>query len=239
MAKRLMFLCGVLAVPLALAFTTSASGTASAGLSGLLVHPATPSASAKTPCQKLASAKRKRARLRKELAAATNETHKAALRAEITALTKKIARLRKACAAAKAPTPPTAQNGLEGGATCFHSGPSGVDEDECDVSTHHRQQSQFHALAASADVFDSLKVVVVGPNPRQITNMLCPSQLPRPALATTTNANDTLICTGGSLPADQPYKFNIRLNGAPAGDSVRIFEGIAGTYYGPLTAALQ
>ena len=45
---------------------------------------------------------------------------------------------------------------------------------------------------------------------RAVTNYICPSQLPTAAIITTTNANDTLMCSGGSLPLNQTFSLNVQ-----------------------------
>jgi hypothetical protein len=53
---------------------------------------------------------------------------------------------------------------------------------------------------------DAVKVVIPpdGRDPRQITNQLCPSQLPS-ASVSTTYTNDTLTCSGGTLAIGEQF----------------------------------
>lgn len=71
--------------------------------------------------------------------------------------------------------------------------------------------------AASANPVDAVRYVLppAASGPRQVTNFFCPDPLPSGAISTTTNANDTLTCSGGSLPLGQRYSAAIRLSPAP------------------------
>jgi hypothetical protein len=66
--------------------------------------------------------------------------------------------------------------------------------------------------ADSTNPVDAIKVVLppAGSTPRQVTNYICPSQLPTAAITTTTNANDTLACSGGSLALNQQFSLNVQ-----------------------------
>ena len=77
-----------------------------------------------------------------------------------------------------------------------------------------------HGAAHTADStnpVDAIKVVVppAGSTPRAVTNYICPSQLPTPAITTTNHANDTLMCSGGSLPIDQQFMLNVQTSPPP------------------------
>lgn len=75
-----------------------------------------------------------------------------------------------------------------------------------------------------------------GSTARQITNYICPSQLPNPTTSTTTNPNDTLICTGGSLAVGADFTLNVRTNPAPSpGMGGRIYGRQDGTVKGPFS----
>jgi hypothetical protein len=78
-----------------------------------------------------------------------------------------------------------------------------------------------HPLARSADStnpVDAIKVVLppAGTTPRQVTNYICPTQLPTAAITTTSNANDTLSCSGGSLPIGQQFSLNVQTSPLPS-----------------------
>jgi hypothetical protein len=78
-----------------------------------------------------------------------------------------------------------------------------------------------HPLAHSADStnpVDAIKVVLppAGTTPRQVTNYICPTQLPTAAITTTSNANDTLTCSGGSLPIGQQFSLNVQTSPLPS-----------------------
>jgi hypothetical protein len=78
-----------------------------------------------------------------------------------------------------------------------------------------------HPLAHSADStnpVDAIKVVLppAGTTPRQVTNYICPTQLPSAAITTTSKANDTLTCSGGSLPIGQQFSLNVQSTPLPS-----------------------
>jgi len=84
----------------------------------------------------------------------------------------------------------------------------------------------------------AVRVIVPGPGgtPRQITNTLCPSQLPTATVSSTTNPNDTLTCSGGSLPVGQPFSLNVQTNPVPTpGLGGQLFGQRDGTWQGPFT----
>ena len=77
-----------------------------------------------------------------------------------------------------------------------------------------------------------------GSTARQVTNYLCPSQLPVAAVETTNNPNDTLACSGGSLALEERFEFNIRMNPPPtSGMGGQIFGQQDGTFKGPFAIA--
>lgn len=89
----------------------------------------------------------------------------------------------------------------------------------------------------AADVnspLDAVSVVIPpsGSTPRRITNQLCPSQLPNPAVSTTTNPNDTLTCSGGSLAVGADFTLNVRTSPAPS-------NGMGGHLYGRQDGAVK
>ena len=76
-------------------------------------------------------------------------------------------------------------------------------------------------LAHSADStnpVDAIKVVLppAGTTPRKVTNYICPTQLPSAAITTTSNAQDTLTCSGGSLALGQQFSLNVQSSPLPA-----------------------
>jgi hypothetical protein len=90
------------------------------------------------------------------------------------------------------------------------------------------------AFAAAAGApLDAVKVVVppAGSTPRQIVNSLCPAQLPVGAVSSTANPNDTLTCSGGSLPIGQSATLDVQTVPAPTA-------GVGGQLYGSRGGAL-
>ena len=93
----------------------------------------------------------------------------------------------------------------------------------------------------AADVnsaLDAVKIVIPpsGGTPRQITNQLCPSQLPSAVVSTTSNSNDTLTCSGGSLPVGQDFTLNVRTSPAPSnGMGGQLFGRQDGAFRGPFS----
>lgn len=75
----------------------------------------------------------------------------------------------------------------------------------------------------SSTPLDLVRVVV--PGGRQIVNQLCPSQLPTTQVSTTSSANDTLTCSGGSLPLNTRFTLNVQTSPAPSA-------GMGGQIYG-------
>ena len=73
-----------------------------------------------------------------------------------------------------------------------------------------------------------------GATNRQVTNYLCPSQLPVAAVETTNAPNDTLACSGGSLALEERFSMNIRMNPPPtSGMGGQIFGQQDGSFKGP------
>jgi hypothetical protein len=70
----------------------------------------------------------------------------------------------------------------------------------------------------STNPVDAIKVVLppAGSTPRQVTNYICPTQLPTATITTTRSANDTLACGGGSLPLGQQFSLNVQTSPAPS-----------------------
>jgi hypothetical protein len=76
----------------------------------------------------------------------------------------------------------------------------------------------FAHSADSTNPADAIKVVLplAGTTPRKVTNYICPTQLPSAAVTTTTNPQDTLTCTGGSLALGQQFSLNIQSSPLPS-----------------------
>lgn len=85
---------------------------------------------------------------------------------------------------------------------------------------------------------DAVKVVVPpeGATERRITNQLCPIQLPNPEVSKTTNPDDTLTCTGGTLQVGEQFSLNVRTTPPPtAGMGGQLFGRQGGSFKGPFT----
>jgi hypothetical protein len=94
--------------------------------------------------------------------------------------------------------------------------------------------------AQTTSPITAIRVVVPpdGSTPRQVTNYLCPSQLPVAAVESTNNPNDTLACSGGSLALEERFEFNIRMNPPPTtGMGGQIFGQQDGSFKGPFAIA--
>jgi hypothetical protein len=73
-----------------------------------------------------------------------------------------------------------------------------------------------------------------GSTNRQVTNFLCPTQLPNGAIETTNSLYDTLACSGGSLALEERFSMNIRMNPPPTtGMGGQIFGQQDGSFKGP------
>ncbi|HXR28390.1 MAG TPA: hypothetical protein VN772_02345 [Solirubrobacteraceae bacterium] len=70
----------------------------------------------------------------------------------------------------------------------------------------------------STNPIDAIKVVLppAGSTPRTVTNDICPAQLPTATIATTNTANDTLMCSGGSLPLGAQFTLNVQTQPVPS-----------------------
>ncbi len=51
---------------------------------------------------------------------------------------------------------------------------------------------------------------------RAVTNQLCPTALPTITITTTHINNDTLMCSGGTLPLDMPFTLNVQSSPVPS-----------------------
>lgn len=73
-----------------------------------------------------------------------------------------------------------------------------------------------------------------GSTNRQVTNFLCPSQLPNGAIDTTTSTYDTLVCSGGSLALEERLSVHIRMDPPPtSGMDGQLFGQQDGSFKGP------
>jgi hypothetical protein len=85
--------------------------------------------------------------------------------------------------------------------------------------------------AAASSHLDAVRVVVPS---RQITNFLCPLQLPLATVSTTDSTRDTLTCSGGTLPLGEQFQLNVRMSPGPtAGMGGRLFGREDGVFQGP------
>jgi hypothetical protein len=70
----------------------------------------------------------------------------------------------------------------------------------------------------AADPVDTVAIVLppAAAVPRAVTNYICPSQLPAASIGTTKYPRDTLTCSGGTLPINQPFMLDVQSNPPPA-----------------------
>ena len=92
--------------------------------------------------------------------------------------------------------------------------------------------------STSTSPLSAIRVVLpaLGSTPRAVTNYICPSQLPMAAIITTNNANDTLQCSGGTLPLNQTFSLNVQTSPPPSsgmGGTLFALQGSA--YLAPFT----
>jgi hypothetical protein len=90
--------------------------------------------------------------------------------------------------------------------------------------------------AQSPGLITAFRIVLPpdGSTNRQVTNYLCPSQLPVASVETTNTPNDTLACSGGGLALDERFSVNIRMNPPPtSGMGGQLFGQQDGTFKGP------
>ena len=102
-----------------------------------------------------------------------------------------------------------------------------------DGAYFHRQVQP--AQSGSTSPITAIRMVVppAGSTNRQVTNFLCPSQLPNGGIETTNAANDTLVCSG-SLALDERFRVNVRMTPAPtSGMGGQLFGQQDGTFKGP------
>jgi hypothetical protein len=94
-------------------------------------------------------------------------------------------------------------------------------------------RSQPAQAAQSRSPITAVRVIV----PRQITNFLCPTQLPNGTISTIDQASDTLTCrssTGGSIALDEQFRMNLRTSPNPSsGMGGRAFGEQDGSFKGP------
>jgi hypothetical protein len=92
--------------------------------------------------------------------------------------------------------------------------------------------------ADSTNPVDAIKVVLppAGTTARAVTNYICPTQLPTATITTTTNANDTLMCSGGSLGIGQQFTLNVQSLPVPtAGMGGQLIVHQDGAYLAPFS----
>jgi hypothetical protein len=92
------------------------------------------------------------------------------------------------------------------------------------------------APAQTTSPITAIRVVLPpeGSTNRQVTNFLCPSQLPTGAIETTNSLYDTLSCSGGSLALEERFSLNIRMNPPPtAGMGGQLLGQQDGSFKGP------
>jgi hypothetical protein len=89
--------------------------------------------------------------------------------------------------------------------------------------------------AASANPVDAVRIVVSG---RQVTNFICSGPLPVGEISTTSSQNDTLTCSGGSLPLGENYFMNVQTNPPPSdGMGAQVSARQDGSFVGPFSLA--
>jgi len=99
----------------------------------------------------------------------------------------------------------------------------------------------FTPLAHGADSrnpVDAIRVVLprAGSTARAVTNYICPTQLPTATVTSTNSANDTLMCSGGSLPLEQSFSLNVQTSPPPAaGMGGQLLAHQDGAYLAPLS----
>jgi hypothetical protein len=114
----------------------------------------------------------------------------------------------------------------------------GVDPTE--VKASGMFQASFSRMAgagrAVTDPITAIKVVVppMSATPRQVTNYICPTQLPTAQITTTRTNNDTLMCSGGSLAVGQNFNVNLQTNPAPTKGMGGQISAQQGGAFGPL-----
>ena len=76
----------------------------------------------------------------------------------------------------------------------------------------------------------------LGSTLRYVINDICPPQLPTAAILTTTNYDDTLMCSGGTLPINQQFNLNLQTYPAPSsGMGATIIAEQRGSYLNPFS----
>ena len=75
-----------------------------------------------------------------------------------------------------------------------------------------------------------------GSTARAVSNYICPAALPLASVTTTRSTNDTLSCSGGSLPLGQSFTLNVQSVPAPlAGMGAALLAHQNGAYLPPFT----
>jgi hypothetical protein len=113
----------------------------------------------------------------------------------------------------------------------------GINEVKMTASFSGAYYAHGARAADSTNPVTAVKVVVPpsGSTPRQITNQLCPAQLPSAAVTTTSNPQDTLVCSGGTgIPLGQQFTLNVQTNPLPSvGMGGQLYAQQDGAYLAP------
>jgi hypothetical protein len=112
----------------------------------------------------------------------------------------------------------------------IHFGPGEVKANDAYFERRLMQSAQ------TTSPITAIRVVLPpdGSTNRQVTNYLCPNQLPVAAVETTNAPNDTLVCSGGSLALGERFSMNIRMNPPPTnGMGGQLFGQQDGSFKGP------
>jgi hypothetical protein len=113
-----------------------------------------------------------------------------------------------------------------------------ADEAHCRLESNVVRRAVRRPLGPSPAPLDAIRIVMSGA--RQITAFLCPNQLPNGARSQTATPNDTLECSGGSVPIGQPFTFNVRTLASLGSGQVGEFfaRQAGGTFQGPVAITL-
>jgi hypothetical protein len=116
--------------------------------------------------------------------------------------------------------------------TFVHFGPGEVRANDA----YFERRLMMPAPAQTTSPITAIRIVLPpdGSTNRQVTNYLCPNQLPVAAVETTNAPNDTLVCSGGSLALEERFSVNIRMNPPPTnGMGGQLFGQQDGSFKGP------
>ena len=96
--------------------------------------------------------------------------------------------------------------------------------------------NQAPSAAQSSSPITAVRIVIPdeGSTNRHVTSFLCPTQLPNGTLESTSGANDTLLCSGGTLAIGERFKVNVRTSPNPSsGMGGQVFGQQDGQFKGP------